>query len=146
MNFSRIKIWRNAIFNIIKSPLIGWGASSFSSIYLLNRYEEERFEHTHNIVLEVAHNYGIIVSLVLFSTIFLLIYKSKPDLSSNKPTEDLINKFWWVSTLVMVLMHMSDIAYYEGRISILFWILMAGIRCILKEINLKNIDEKSLTN
>ena len=146
LNFSRIKIWRNAIFNIIKSPLVGWGASSFSSIYLLNRYEKDRFEHTHNIVLEVAHNYGIIISLVLFTTIFLLIYKSKPDLSSNKPTEDLINKFWWVSTLVMVLMHMSDIAYYEGRISVLFWILIAGIRCILKESNLKNINRKSLTN
>lgn len=146
LNFSRIKIWRNAIFNIIKSPLIGWGASSFSSIYLLNRYDGERFEHTHNIVLEVAHNYGIIVSLVLFTTIFLLIYKSKPDLSSNKPTENLINKFWWVSTLVMVLMHMSDIAYYDGRISILFWILMAGIRCILKESNLKKIESKSFSN
>ncbi len=146
LNFFRIKIWKNTIFNIIKSPVIGWGASSFSSIYLLNRYEEQRFEHTHNIVLELAHNYGIIVSLVLFTTIFLLIYKSKPNLSSNVPNEDLINKFWWVSTLVMVLMHMSDIAYYDGRISILFWILMAGIRCILKESNLKEINKKSFTN
>ena len=91
------------------------------------------FQHTHNIVLEVAHNYGIIISLILFTTIFLLIYKTKPDLSSNLPNEDLINKFWWISALIILLMHLSDIAYYDGRISILLWVLLAGTRCILRE-------------
>ena len=86
----------------------------------------------------MAHNYGIIVSLILFTTISLLIYKSKPDFSVKYPKEDLINKFWWISTLIIVLMQMADIAYYDGRISILFWILLAGVRSILKESNIKN--------
>ena len=137
-NFWRIKIWKTAIFNILKNPLLGLGASSFSTLYLMkfgNELEEGNpgFQHTHNIVLEVAHNYGIIISLILFTTIFLLIYKTKPDLSSNLPNEDLINKFWWISALIILLMHLTDIAYYDGRISILLWVLLGGTRCILRE-------------
>ena len=145
LNFYRIKIWRTTIFNIFKSPFIGWGASSFSTLYLLkygNDYSKSGFQHTHNLVLELANNYGIFVSLILFTTIFFLIYKSKPNISSNRLNENLIDKFWWISTLIILLMHMSDIAYYDGRISILFWILMAGIRCILRESSLKNSIKK----
>jgi len=143
LNFWRIKIWKTAIFNIIKNPLIGWGATSFSTLYLIQYGNEEElgtpgFQHSHNLILEMAHNYGIIVSFILFTTIFLLIYKSKPDLSVRYQKEDLINKFWWISTLIIVLMHMADIAYYDGRISILFWILLAGVRCMLKESKIKN--------
>jgi len=141
-NFWRIKIWKTAILNILKNPLLGLGASSFSTLYLMKFGKELEkgnpgFQHTHNIILELAHNYGIIVSLILFTTIFLLIYKSKPEISSNIPNEDLINKFWWISALIILLMHFSDIAYYDGRISILLWILIAGTRCILREKTLK---------
>ncbi len=148
-NFWRIKIWSTAISNIMKNPLLGWGASSFSALYYLKFGNEDGnpgFQHTHNIVLEMAHNYGIIVSLILFGTIFLLIIKSKPDLSKNKLNINLINKFWWISTLIILLMHLSDIPYYDGRISILFWIMIAGTRCILRESDLTKIKLNSSNN
>ena len=140
LNFPRIKILGTAISNIIKNPFLGWGASSFSTLYLIkngNEYGLKTYQHTHNLVIEIAHNYGVIVSFILFTTIFLLVYKSKPVIFSKESSEDLINKFWWIATFTIIMMHMTDIAYYDGRISILFWILMAGTRCILREINFK---------
>ena len=138
LNFTRIKIWKTAIFNIFRNPLMGWGASSFSTLYLI-KHGKPTFQHTHNIILEISHNYGIVVSLILFSTIFLLIYKSKLAFSSKEPIGSSINKFWWVSSLVILLMNFTDITYYDGRISLLFWILISGLRCILRENNLKKI-------
>ena len=86
----------------------------------------------------MANNYGIITCLILFTTIFLLIYKSKPSLLNKENYifgNTLIDKYWWVSTLIILLMHLTDITYYDGRISLLFWILIAGLRCILIEKN-----------
>ena len=68
------------------------------------------------------------------------MYKSKPNLSQQNFSildNQLINKFWWVSTLIILLMHLTDITYYDGRISLLFWILISGVRCNLRENNNK---------
>lgn len=143
-SFPRIKIWGTTISNIISNPFIGWGSSSFSLLYLIKK-GAPTYQHTHNLILEMAHNYGIIICLILFTTIVLLMYKSKPILL-NKENDildnQLINKFWWVSTLIILIMHLTDITYFDGRISLLFWILIAGLRCILREKNNKLIIKK----
>jgi len=144
-NFTRIKIWKTAIMNIIKRPFIGWGASSFSAIYFITN-GKPTFQHTHNIVFELAHNYGIIVSLILFSTILFLLYKTKPDFTKKNLSEDLINKCWWISSFIIIFMNLSDITYYDGRISILFWILLAGLRCLLRENEYKEFEINHITN
>ena len=134
-SFPRIKIWKTAFFNILSHPFTGWGASSFSFVYLIKN-GEPTYQHTHNLILEVTHNYGIIISFILFTTIFLLIFKSKPNFSKQKinyPESPTINKFWWVSTLIILLTQLTDITYYDGRISLIFWILISGLRSILKE-------------
>ena len=135
----RIKIWKTAISNIISNPFIGWGASSFSLLYSLkNLNQGYTYAHSHNLILEMANNYGVLTCLILFSTIFLLVYKTRPSLSNKEiysKNDKLINKFWWVSALIILLMHLTDITYYDGRISLLFWILIAGLRCILREKN-----------
>ena len=138
LNFTRIKIWKTTILNIFNRPFLGWGAATFSFLYSINN-AGPTFQHTHNIILEVAHNYGIPVSLILFITLLNLISKSRPKqfeiVGENKFKYDsiLINKFWWISSIVIFLMHQTDITYYDGRISILFWLIFAGLRCIIKE-------------
>ena len=145
--FTRVKIWKTSIMNIFKNPLIGWGASSFPVIYLAKN-GRPTFQHTHNLILEIAHNYGVIVSLILFTTLLLLIYKSKPSFSSKikNNSNDLIDKYWWVSSFIILLLNMNDITYYDGRISLLFWILMSGLRCILRENNNKRITLGNISN
>jgi len=146
LSLPRIKIWKTALSNIISNPFLGWGASSFSLLYSLKNVSQKyTYSHSHNLILEMANNYGLITCLILFSTIFLLIYKSKPSLSNKeiyRQDNPFINKFWWVSTLIILLMHLTDITYYDGRISLLFWILIAGLRCILRE----NNNELSIKN
>ena len=124
------------------------GASSFSLLYFLKN-GEPTFQQTHNLILEMANNYGVIICLILFINIFLLMYKSKPILSKKEIynlNNQLINKFWWVSTLIILMMHFTDITYYDGRISLLFWILIAGVRCILREKNNALRIESSILN
>ena len=47
-------------------------------------------------------------------------------------------KAWWTSFVVLLISQMIDIQYFDLRISIVFWILLAGIRSIIRENNINN--------
>jgi len=138
LNFTRIKIWKNAISSIMQRPFLGWGASSFSVIYMLNN-KDFIFLHTHNLLLEVSHNYGIIISIILFTSIFQLMRKTNKQLFSKqssilkKMDYPNIDKYWWTSSFLILFIHLSDVTYYDGRISILFWLLLSGLVMNLRE-------------
>ena len=82
LSFRRIEIWKDSLSYIMQRPLFGWGASTFSVLYILNK-KEFIFLHTHNLVLEVAHNYGIIIT-ILFVSIFQLMRKTNKKIFSSQ--------------------------------------------------------------
>ena len=43
------------------------------------------------------------------------------------------NKVWWISSILLLLTQMVDVQYYDIRISISLWILITGLKCIIKE-------------
>ena len=44
--------------------------------------------------------------------------------------ENSIETFWFASALVAVISQLYDVTYFEGRVSILIWILLAGLKSI----------------
>ena len=52
---------------------------------------------------------------------------------------DIYNRAWFASFFVLFCSQFFDIQYYDGRISILFWILLAGLKEITES---KNIPKK----
>ena len=38
-----------------------------------------------------------------------------------------------ISFAIFLIAHLNDITYYDGKISILIWTLMAGLKCIVDE-------------
>ena len=90
-------------------------------------------EHSHSIPLEIAFNYGIPVSLLLVSFTALLIIKSwiKINHFKIKDNTDFFNKCWILSLITIAASHLNDITYYDGKISLLVWILLTGSKCII---------------
>lgn len=133
-NSHRLIIWRNALSLIKDKWILGYGASSFSVLYHLRN---GRFTtHTHNILTDIAINYGIITSLLIAFFITNLILKSFRKIYITNNINLLTNDFdkaWWASIFLMALSHMYDNQYYDLRISISSWILLAGIQSILRE-------------
>ena len=43
------------------------------------------------------------------------------------------HKAWFAASLIFYLCHLVDIQYFDVRISTICWILLAGLRCFLKE-------------
>ena len=133
--FRRINLWRDAFSIISKRPFFGLGAAFFPVLYDLyynpTNYTER---HTHNLFIELTASYGFIVSTLTFGFIVFLIFKGWESIKKNKHKhEDIINKSWLAASIIIVISQMNDITYFDGRISVIFWILLAGLRNIIVE-------------
>ena len=133
----RINIWSETISLISQKPIFGWGAATFIFLYLSKG--GFKAQHTHNMPLELAQMYGIPVAIILTLFVTFLFLKSiKVIFKTNNNSSSKINKAWISASLIMLFSHISDITYYDGRISILIWILLAGLKCIID----KNVPSK----
>ena len=142
-NSPRIATWKSALFFIGNRPLFGWGAGAFATLYIsdFNPYKlinsTYKAQHSHNLPIELALSFGIIVSLVLTITGFILFYKSLIMIDKTKLfNENLyLDKSWIAAITVILITHTTDITLFDGKISILIAILFAGLRCLLEDLN-----------
>ena len=148
----RIEIWKSALLRISERPLFGWGPSTFSYLHfeknnssLISENVVEAY-HSHNMIIELGHNFGVPLSIVLVSSISFLIYKAWKKIFINFKQNDgiLLDKAWLSASLIVIFSHLSDVTYYDGKISILISILFAGLKCIINE--KENKVESNLTN
>tara|TARA_Y100000589_G_scaffold192204_1_gene181985 strand:+ start:136 stop:1395 length:1260 start_codon:yes stop_codon:yes gene_type:complete len=137
----RLDIWAKSLEIITNNPFFGSGASSFPEIYQsisnLEKY------HSHNLLMEIAIGYGIPATLFTFIPIAYLICLSlKKYFKKDKIFYSHIDRSLLISLIVMLATHMVDIQYYDGRISISIWILIAAIRNIILENSHINLGTK----
>ena len=97
-------------------------------------------QHSHNIILEFAHNFGIPLSIIILSMLILLITKSYKYIFLNfQLNKDfLLQRAWFASSITALISHLSDITLYDGRILVLISILFAGLKCIIDQAEIKD--------
>ncbi len=147
IDLSRIEIYRIASDLISKNPIHGIGSSIFPYLYQ-NEGGIWEAQHTHNIILEIALNFGIPLAILLtfFASSILIqsFLKLRPFSPKNKPYT--IENTILISTLVIVVSHFFDITYYDGRISILSWGLLSALKCIIDDKNIIYSNHKFFKN
>lgn len=134
LEYRRINLWKESISLISTKPLFGIGVAAFPILYQIY-YQPENYteQHTHNLFLEISAGYGFIASTMIFLFIFTIIYYAWREISDGKfsSKELIINKSWLASSVVVLISQMNDITYYDARISVMFWILLSGLRNII---------------
>ena len=141
LEYPRINKWTSALGYILKKPLFGWGAAAFPIIYRLDKGGGPWtwFGHPHNLPLDLAVSYGLFPSLLIFSTYGLLLLISFKKYFSNttknfvKDEVIFFERAWFTSSFIFLISHLSDVLYFDGRISVICWILLAGLRSSIKE-------------
>ena len=131
---SRIQIFISGLKISLVEPIFGLGGASFPIIYELQNNAWRG--HPHNLILELAVSYGYPVTIIIFSSISVLLIKSSKFVF-NKKTNDIqffsFEKAWWSSIFILLISQCFDIQYFDGRISIMFWLLLAGLKTIIDE-------------
>ena len=136
LDAKRLEILISALKITTLRPLIGIGAASFTAIYAFqtNFYKG----HSHNLITELAISYGIPVTIIFFLSISILLFKSGYVIfSKNSKTNEInfIDRAYWASIFFFFLSQLVDIQYFDGKISIIAWSLLAAIKNILEENN-----------
>ena len=130
LDLMRIEIWGFALKFILQRPIFGWGSGYFP----LALENETGFwkGHPHNLILEAYFNYGIIVGTILLIFVLTLIIKSFKNVFIRKiPT--IYDRAWFTSTLTLLTSQLVDQQYLDIRISLSIWILLAGLRNMIRE-------------
>ena len=132
-HITRIDIWVSALNNIISNPLFGSGSGSFSEIFMS---ETGVFKgHPHNLSLELILSYGIPAAILIITPIAVISFLSfrKIFLETNQVIPNSIfEKSWIISLVILLASQMVDVQYFDGRISLFLWILLAGSRNIIR--------------
>ena len=134
--YPRLEIWKFSIENILKRPFFGWGGGSFPFVY--ETFKGKWIGHPHNIIFELAFNYGLLTALIISSKVFQYLYgyykliKNYAVLKINIGKSNLtFEKAWFSSILFITYSHLFDMQYFDLRISMITWILLAGLRAAM---------------
>ena len=115
------------------NPIFGIGAGSFTPIFL----SETNFwkGHSHNLLLELSISYGLPATLIFFTTIFIILILSGNKIFRFKNNNDIsfLDRAFWGSFLYFMISQLFDIQYFDGKISIVAWILIASLKNIIDE-------------
>ena len=131
--YTRIEIWQSGISHALSHPFFGTGASSFPEIF---RAQTGFWKgHSHNLPLELIISYGIPAGLFIICPICLISYRSINNIFfiKQKSTNSLYDRAWITSMIVLLISQMVDVQYFDGRISIILWILLSGARNMINE-------------
>ena len=134
LDATRLDILKNALEIINMRPFIGMGAASFTAIYALktNFYKG----HSHNLFTELAISYGLPVALIFTLTIVsILIFSYYVIFLKNINSKNIyfFDRAYWAAAFFFFLSQIFDIQYFDGKISIVVWILLATLKNIISE-------------
>ena len=133
LDATRLEVLLSAFKISLIKPLFGIGAGSFTSIYLLKNGFWKG--HSHNLLLELAISYGLPVSIFLFLIISLILFISGRIIffGKDKNEKNYFERAWWAAVFVYLISQLVDIQYFDGKISIIFWILLIGLKNIIED-------------
>ena len=149
-NLPRISLWFTSLKLIAERPFFGWGAATFPLLYAQRNNSDILYGHSHNIFLEISNNYGLIAALSVLIPILIILKNSfKMIYLENKKNNCKFNIFergWWTATICLLINQQFDIQYYDIRLSIIFWLLLAGLASSLNEKNKLNQKKCKIVN
>ena len=118
---TRISQWNVALQLIAERPWLGWGAAAFSVIYPLRTGQWHG--HAHNLPLELAIGHGLPVAMLLVGFVLALLV-----VSLRRGFSGLFDRAWWTALFVLMVLHGTDLPFFDSRLNIAGWILLAGLR------------------
>ena len=134
VQLSRLDIFLSSLKISLIEPIFGLGGASFPIIYELQNNIWRG--HPHNLFLELAVSYGYPATILTLCTISILLINSSKLVFNKKSYNNqnlLFEKAWWTSIFIFLISQSVDVQYFDGRISIVFWILLAGLKTIIDD-------------
>ncbi|WP_320663587.1 O-antigen ligase family protein [Prochlorococcus sp. MIT 1223] len=133
---TRLAQW-NVAFGLIKDkPWFGWGAAAFSVLYPIRKGLWHG--HAHNLPIELAVSHGLLVSIsivgMVASLLIIALLRGVLVVNQNRNIDNdnlSFDRAWWTSTFLLVCFHGTDMPFFDSRINLVGWVLLAGLRSLI---------------
>ena len=130
LNTTRMEILHFASKIIISNPFFGTGSGSFPVIF---EFQTGYWKgHSHNIFTELAISYGL-PSTIIFIIFLIILLSNSFKKIYNYPLIDINEKAHWAAASIFLISQLVDVQYFDGRISIIFWLLLASLKTTINE-------------
>ena len=142
LDITRIEIYKSAFQLIKENPFFGIGAGSFTEIFFLNTNFWKG--HSHNLLFELSLSYGLPSTIIFFITTCSILYFSNKKIffSKTKIDTSYIDRAFWTALFFFLVSQLADVQYFDGKISLITWILIAGLKNIISDKDYKNLAKK----
>jgi hypothetical protein len=133
---TRLAQWGTAVQLIGERPWLGWGAAAFSLIY--PQRTGRWHGHPHNLPLDLALSHGLPVAILVVGLVLWLLLRG---LRGGMLSGPLFDRAWFAAVLVLVVLHATDMPYFDSRINIAGWVLLAGLRAWRPGARVADVDQ-----
>ena len=135
LDVKRMEIYKSALELIKENPFFGIGAGSFTEIFFFNTNFWKG--HSHNLLFELSISYGLPATIIFFITIINILYLSSKKIFSStiKIDANYIDRAFWTALFFFLISQLTDVQYFDGKISLITWILIAGLKNIILDKN-----------
>ena len=89
--------------------------------------------HSHNLFFELSISYGLPATIIFLMTTINILYLSSKKIFSSKINIEFnyIDRAFWTALFFFLISQLADVQYFDGKISLITWILMAGLKNII---------------
>lgn len=130
LNATRMEILSSATKIIINNPFFGTGSGSFPIIF---EYQTGFWKgHSHNIFTELSISYGL-PSTIIFIIFMIFLLSNSFKKIYNYPLKNFNDKAYWAAAAIFLISQLVDVQYFDGRISVVFWLLLSGLKTIIDD-------------
>ena len=140
LDVTRAEIYKSAINLIRENPIFGIGSASFPEIFFLETNSWKG--HSHNLLFELSISYGLPSAFCFFIVTSNILHLSCKKIFFNKKVFDLnlFDRAIWSSLFVFLISQLADVQYFDGKISLISWILIASLKNIILETRQRKFD------
>ena len=120
---TRLSQWWVAGQLVLERPWLGWGAAAFGTLYFLR--SGFFHGHPHNLPLDLGLSFGVPVALLLLAVPLWVVVAA---VRRGMATAGITDRGWLAAFLLLSSIHATDLPYYDARINMAGWFLLAGLR------------------
>jgi len=134
----RLDAWRLALEMIPQHPWLGSGLGTFKQLYNPADFAapDDLLPHAHNLWLTLAAEVGLPFTLGLTLVVGGILLRATVTLMQETPNnldrDHLLAKGYWLSFVGTGLFAISDMPFYDARVNILGWLLLAVMQRLPK--------------
>ncbi|MGP1384924.1 MAG: O-antigen ligase family protein [Thainema sp.] len=127
----RSSVWRIAWDLTVERPWFGWGLGNFKFLYPPRSTHElySHVFHTHNFVLLMLTEAGVVLTLGLLLAIGYVCYRGVHTCLQQRRDNPhrMVLTGYLLATGGFILFSMLDLPFYDARINALNWLMLAGV-------------------